>query len=132
MQTILVVILILIAVALIGSVLLQRSEGGALGIGGGGGGGGGMFSVRGSANLFTRITAVLAALFMILSLILAVMSGGAQTTRSVMDEEASPAALQPLEEDGDLPVPGAEAPLALPESEPAPPESGSPAVPVPE
>jgi len=71
MGNILLIIHLLIALALIGMVLLQRSEGGGLGIGGGGGGGGGMggfMTGRGTANLLTRITAVLAGLFMVSSL----------------------------------------------------------------
>ena len=62
MQTILVFAELVIAVALIIFVLLQRSEGGALGMGGGGGGGmGGLFSPRGAADTLTRTTAILAA-----------------------------------------------------------------------
>ena len=58
MQTILVFAELVIAVALIIFVLLQRSEGGALGMGGGGGGGfGGLFSPRGAADTLTRTTA---------------------------------------------------------------------------
>jgi len=70
MSNILLIIHLLIALGLIGMVLLQRSEGGGLGIGGGGGGGGmgGFMTGRGTANLLTRITAMLAALFMISSL----------------------------------------------------------------
>jgi preprotein translocase subunit SecG len=58
----LLIIQIFITLALIGVILLQRSEGGALGMGGGNSSS--MFTARGSANLLTRITAVLAALFM--------------------------------------------------------------------
>ncbi len=75
MSNILLIIHLLIAMALIGMVLIQRSEGGGLGIGGGGGGGGGMggfMTGRGTANLLTRITAVLAGLFMISSLALTI------------------------------------------------------------
>jgi len=68
-----------------GVVLVQRSEGGALGIGGGGPGG--MFSARGTANLLTRITAGLAAVFMILSLVLVILEGGNNRTRSVMQTD---------------------------------------------
>ncbi len=73
MGNILLIIHLLIALALIGIVLLQRSEGGGLGIGGGGGGGGGggmagFMTGRGTANLLTRVTAILAALFMISSI----------------------------------------------------------------
>ncbi|MCG8543429.1 MAG: preprotein translocase subunit SecG, partial [Alphaproteobacteria bacterium] len=72
METILLVIHLILALALVGAVLLQRSEGGALGIGGGSGG---LMSVRGTANLLTRVTAVLAACFMATSLTLAIMAG---------------------------------------------------------
>lgn len=58
---------VLIVLALIGLVLIQRSEGGALGMGGGGGGGGFM-SGRGAANALTRTTSILAALFLPLHL----------------------------------------------------------------
>lgn len=63
MTTVLLVVHIMIALALVGTVLLQRSEGGALGIGGGGGGGGGFLSGRGAASMLTRTTAILAAAF---------------------------------------------------------------------
>ena len=53
MQTLVLTIHILIALALIGAVLLQRSEGGGLGIGGGGGAGGGFMTARGTANMMT-------------------------------------------------------------------------------
>ena len=81
MTTVLLVIHILLALALIGVVLLQRSEGGGLGDGGGGGGGGGMggfLTGRGTANLLTRTTAILAAAFMITSLTLTILAGGGQ------------------------------------------------------
>ena len=57
MQTLVLTIHILIALGLVGAVLLQRSEGGGLGIGGGGSGGGFM-TARGTANLMTRVTTV--------------------------------------------------------------------------
>ena len=82
METVLLVILVIIALALIAVVLVQRSEGGALGMGGGPGG---LFSARGSANLLTRITAGLAAAFMILSLVLVIIEGSNNRSRSVMD-----------------------------------------------
>ena len=64
-MNLLITIHILITIALIAIILLQRSEGGGglLGGSGGGGAGGGMFTARGAANLLTRITAVLAVLF---------------------------------------------------------------------
>ncbi len=78
MENVLIVAHLLIALALIGVVLLQRSEGGGLGIGGGGGGGGmsGFLTGRGTANLLTRTTAGLAAAFMATSILLSILSGG--------------------------------------------------------
>ena len=79
MENLLLVIHLMLALVLIGLVLMQRSEGGALGIGGGGGGGGGMggfLTARGSANLLTRATAIVAALFIVTSLSLAILAGG--------------------------------------------------------
>jgi preprotein translocase subunit SecG len=63
MTAVLLIIHVLIALALIAVVLLQRSEGGALGIGGGGGGAGGFMTGRGAANLLTRSTAILGVAF---------------------------------------------------------------------
>ena len=80
MDVVLLVIHLLIAIAMIGVVLLQRSEGGALGIGGGGGGGmSGFMTGRSAANLLTRITAILAALFFLTSMGLTWLGGSART-----------------------------------------------------
>ena len=89
MTTVILVIHLLLAIAMVGTVLLQRSEGGGLGMGGGGGGGGGMggfMTGRETANLLTRVTAVLAALFFSTSLMLAIMAGGDRQTRSILDQ----------------------------------------------
>ena len=82
MQTVLIVIHLLVVIALIGVVLLQKSEGGALGIGGGGGGG--FMTSRGSANVLTRATAVLAAVFFATSLLLSIFAGWGQQERSII------------------------------------------------
>jgi preprotein translocase subunit SecG len=88
MQTVLIVIHLLIVLALIGVVLLQRSEGG-LGLGGGGGGGaGGFLTGRGQANALTRATAVLAGLFFLTSLILGIMAHRGHAPRSIFDQNA--------------------------------------------
>ncbi|HWL71001.1 MAG TPA: preprotein translocase subunit SecG [Geminicoccus sp.] len=93
MQTVVLVIHLLIAIALVGLVLIQRSEGGGLGLGGGGGGGGFM-TARGTANLLTRTTAILAGCFVLTSLALAILSGTGTSTRSIFDslpqEETAP------------------------------------------
>ena len=70
MQTVLIVIHLMIVLALVGVVLIQRSEGGGLGIGGGSG----FMSARGTANALTRTTAILATLFFITSLALGVLA----------------------------------------------------------
>lgn len=86
MTTILLTVHIMIAVALVGVVLLQRSEGGALGIGGGAGAGGGFMTARGTANLLTRVTAFLAAAFFITSIGLAILAGNGRQAPSIVDE----------------------------------------------
>src|SRR6202451_2884430 len=68
MQTLLIFAELVIAIAMVITVLLQRSEGGALGMGGGGSGLGGLFSPRGAADTLTRTTAILAVLFFVTSL----------------------------------------------------------------
>ncbi len=83
-ETILVIHL-LIALGLIAAVLMQRSEGGALGIGGGGGGGGGMFTARGAGNALTKTTAVLALAFFITSITLTILATRATTPTSVFE-----------------------------------------------
>ena len=97
MITIILVVHILLAVALIGVILLQRSEGGALGIGGGGAGGGSMMSSRSAANLLTRATAILATCFIATSIVLAILSGGTSAPSSVIESTApqSPASGTP-------------------------------------
>ncbi len=72
MISVLLVIQVFVTIALIGIVLIQRSEGGGLGLGSGQGMGSFMTG-RGTANLLTRTTAVLATLFMALSLVLALL-----------------------------------------------------------
>jgi preprotein translocase subunit SecG len=103
MTAVLLTIHSIIVLALIGVVLLQRSDGGALGIGGGGGGGGGFMSGRGAANALTRTTSVLAALFFATSLALAVRAGGGENTDTVIDEltgtQTAPAQTQQLGDD---------------------------------
>ena len=92
---------ILIAVALVGVVLLQKSEGGALGMGGGGMSG--FMTGRSTANLLTRATAILAAAFMATSVLLVVINNRQHAPRSILEQSvpagpeapAAPAAPQP-------------------------------------
>ncbi len=80
MQTVLITLHLIIVVALVGVVLLQRSEGGALGIGGGG-----FMTGRGQANALTRATAILGTLFFITSLALTVMANMGRAPKSIFD-----------------------------------------------
>tara|TARA_B100000315_G_scaffold202143_1_gene194738 strand:+ start:77 stop:397 length:321 start_codon:yes stop_codon:yes gene_type:complete len=88
MTVIVLVIHLLLAISLVGIVLLQRSEGGALGMGGGGGGMGGFMTGRATANLLTRVTAVIAFCFFATSLTLAIMANETRETRSILDQPA--------------------------------------------
>lgn len=83
MQTVLLVIHIMIAATLVGVVLMQRSEGGALGIGGGG-----FMTGRGAANALTRLTAYLATGFFATSIALALLANHQTAERSVFDAPA--------------------------------------------
>ncbi|TXM74283.1 preprotein translocase subunit SecG [Methylobacterium sp. WL103] len=86
MQTVLIVVHLIIVLSLIGVVLLQRSEGGlGLGAGSSGGGVSGFMTGRGQANALTRATAILAALFFVTSLTLAVMSHRSAAPKSILD-----------------------------------------------
>ncbi len=86
---------ILIAISLVGVILLQKSEGGALGMGGGGMSG--FMTGRSTANLLTRVTAVLAAAFMTTSILLVVLHNRDRAPRSIIDQgaPAAPVAPQP-------------------------------------
>lgn len=123
----LLVLHLIIAVALIGVVLVQKSEGGALGIGGGGGGGG-LMSARGAANFLTRLTAILAGIFMLTSLGLTVLanSGGSGSIVDRIEAQQAPT-LVPSEPAVPAPAP---ATSGTPESAPTtavPPAAPSPA-----
>ncbi|AVX04609.1 preprotein translocase subunit SecG [Maritalea myrionectae] len=126
METVLIVAHLFIVVALIAVILMQRSEGGGLGMGGGGGGGGGGFmSARSSANLLTRTTGILAALFFATSIGLTVLGQLDNRADSILERatdqtEGDVTVLDALnnlqgdtpadENELDLPVPTAEEP----------------------
>jgi len=95
MTTVLSLIQLFVTIALIGVVLIQRSEGGGLGIGTSQGMGSFMTG-RGTANLLTRTTAILGAVFFVLSLSLALLNKGTGGVgRSILDLGPSPAATAP-------------------------------------
>ncbi len=81
MQSVLIVIHLLVVVALVGVVLLQRSEGGALGTGGGGG----FMTGRGQANALSRATAILGTLFFVSALLMSILAGWNRAPRSIID-----------------------------------------------
>jgi preprotein translocase subunit SecG len=81
MQTVVIVIHLMVVLALVGVVLLQRSEGGGLGIGGGSG----FMSARGAANALTRATAILAALFFATSIALSLIARYGGSATDVLD-----------------------------------------------
>ncbi len=85
MQTVLIVIHLLVVIALVGVVLLQRSEGGALGVGGGGG----FMTGRGQANALSRATAILGALFFATSLTMSIIAGWSRAPRSIIESPAT-------------------------------------------
>ena len=102
MQTVVIVIHLMIVATLIATVLLQKSEGGGLGVGGGGGGG--FMSSRGTANLLTRTTGILAFGFFLTSLFLSWLA----------TYDRKPVSL----------IPGDTAPVSQPGAPIAPPSSG--------
>jgi preprotein translocase subunit SecG len=99
MLTVVIVIHLMIVLALIGVVLLQKSEGGGLGMGGGGGG---FLTSRGTANVLTRTTAILAMGFFATSLLLSVLAGLDRKPRSIVSPGTAPAPEggQPLNQGG--------------------------------
>src|SRR6516164_1492005 len=90
MQTVIIVIHLMIVIAMIGVVLLQKSEGGGLGMGGGGAGG--FLTSRGTANVLTRATAILAMCFFATSLLLSILAGMDRKPRSLVTPTNSPTA----------------------------------------
>lgn len=106
MATVLLVLHLMIAAGLVGVVLLQRSEGGGLGMGGGGGGG--FMTGRGTANLLTRVTAGLAALFFVTSISLTLLAKHNSRGASPLDLPQ----LNHLPKSGAPPASGTTAPVA--------------------
>ncbi|HWD56707.1 MAG TPA: preprotein translocase subunit SecG [Stellaceae bacterium] len=88
MIVLLFVIHVAIAISLVGVILLQKSEGGALGMGGGGMSG--FMTGRSTANLLTRTTAILAAVFFSTSVLLVVLSYRSEAPRSLIDQGGAP------------------------------------------
>ncbi|RWE71909.1 preprotein translocase subunit SecG [Mesorhizobium sp.] len=115
METVLIVIHLMVVLALVGVVLLQRSEGGGLGIGGGSG----FMTARGAANALTRATAILAAAFFVTSLALSILARYGEKPIDILDRPATSS-----QGSGVLnQLPGSNGPVGT--SKPAPPASGT-------
>ena len=91
LQTVLLVLQIIVCVGLVLVILLQRSEGGALGMGGGGGG---LMTARGAGNLLTRTTAILAGMFFVLSVGLTIL-GNYENSYTAVGKASSSLKLNP-------------------------------------
>ncbi len=116
----LTVVQALVAAALVGLVLIQRSEGGGLGVGGGSGNPGGLMSARGAADFLTRTTKWLAVVFVALAIVMAAVAVKATSGDSVDDSlkrTAVPAAGA---------QPASQAPASAPAQAPAQPASNDP------
>ena len=126
METVLIVVHLMIVLALVGVVLVQRSEGGGLGIGGGSG----FMTARGAANALTRTTAILAAAFFVTSLGLSIIARYGAKPTDILDRV--PAATQqqnaPVQQGVLDQLPGQVAPHA-PAAAPAAPEVPAPVAP---
>ena len=87
MQTLVIVVHLMIVTTMIGVVLLQKSEGGGLGMGSGGAGG--FLSSRGTANVLTRTTAYLAGAFFATSLLLSILAGFHRNPTTILQPTAN-------------------------------------------
>ncbi len=98
MYTVLVIVQVLVAVALIGLILLQHGKGADAGAAFGSGASGTVFGARGSANFLSRTTAWLATVFFAVSLALAYLVHGERKTDSVVDRLQAPASAESAKE----------------------------------
>ncbi len=122
METVVLTIHLILALLMIGVVLLQRSEGGGLGMSGGGGGG--VMTGRQAANALTKLTWILAAGFLVTSVTLTVLAAQKAGESSVLDRFTAPATTTD--------APAADAPaLPAPAIEVPPPASDAPVTPPP-
>ncbi len=95
MQTVIILIHLMVVLTMIGLVLLQRSEGGGLGMGSGGG----FMTTRGTRNILSTATGALAGVFFLTSLVLSILAGIDRKPRSIIEgvptNQTSPAAPAP-------------------------------------
>jgi preprotein translocase subunit SecG len=105
----------LVALSLIGVILMQRSEGGGLGVGGSSSG---FMTARGAADFLTRSTAILGGTFIVLSIIMAAIAGATRTPTKIDTSLAGKAA--PIEQSQPKPVPGPIQPAPATQNKQAP------------
>lgn len=108
MSTVLIIIQLFVSIGLVVVVLMQKSEGGALGIGGGSGGG--LFSARGAGDVLTRTTAILAVAFFATSMALTLLALHGRPQSSILDSSPSKPVTSPVTkapgQTNPLPAPG--------------------------
>ncbi|MGI8706190.1 MAG: preprotein translocase subunit SecG [Sphingomicrobium sp.] len=123
MFTFLLIVQTLVAAALVGTILMQRSEGGGLGVGGSSSG---FMTARGASDFLTRSTAVLATIFITLAITLAAIAGASRQP-ATLDPTLANQVAPVVPATDDAPVPGQPA-----QEEPAPqaPAQNAPAVPL--
>lgn len=114
MENVILTVHLILALLLIGVVLLQRSEGGGLGMGGGGAGG--VMSGRQAANALSKLTWIIASAFIVTSIALTVVAARNATGGSVVDQlpAASGEVSTPALPDLTMPPPAADAPMTPP------------------
>jgi preprotein translocase subunit SecG len=125
MIQILLAVHVLIALSLIGIVLIQKSEGGGLGIGGSSSGMSGFMTGRSQANLLTRTTSILAVCFMLSSVTLAILYARSHGIQPSLLDRLPPQTMPQPQETGAAPAPATPAPAATT----APAAPAKPAVP---
>lgn len=119
MSTVLLVLQLIVAIFLVAVILMQQSNGGALSGLGGGDGIGGLISARGKGNILTRITAVLATLFFILSMAISIYYSRMEISKTSIVDEVSTSSL-PTSQEEETPQPAA--PAAPAEEAPSEPQ----------
>ena len=130
--TFILVVQTLVALAMVAVILMQRSEGGGLT----GGSPSGLMTARGAADFLTRATAILAAVFVVLSIVLAALAAQSAAPRRIDPSVIQPQVPQPVPQQGPTqpvpgaPAPGATPPAAAPQPAPAQPPQGNSGVPL--
>jgi len=114
----LLIVQTLIAGSLVGVILMQRSEGGGLGVGGSSSG---FMTARGAADFLTRATAILGGLFIVLSIVMAAIAGATRTPTKIDTSLAGKTATAPVQQNQPAPAQPTPAPAANPnQNQPAP------------